>query len=358
MIMATTPSSRATAYRSPTCPATLLLALAGIVAADCGRAQDHPPLQKPTRRVAYRSFEGAERRLFPWPGERVTILTRAKDQDLAAMQALLTVCDDVYAFYADATGRSPQPRAPGETKLAIAEEAKTCGAGCGYLGTAGIEIMPEFLTVQLQTLAKGAAVDQVLPYEFGRNFWFYSDQLEYHEPQSTGTVTTGYAVLMRFWAIEALGREVGPFNGHPGAEFLAAVEALVDTYTATPKATWQTTLAVGSGIDNPMGLGATDLFASFLMRVRRDHADRRAAAAPAARREAVRAAARSEFVRQLWREVAQRPKAATSEAAVDNLVIACSLAADEDLVARFRDEWRFPVSAAAAATVARALRQK
>ena len=74
-----------------------------------------------------------------------------------------------------------------------------------------------------------------------------------------------------------------------------------------------------------MGLGATDLFAAFLFRLRRDNGG-------------------NKFIKALWHEVARRPKAATTQEAVDNFIIAASLAAGRDLTTQFTTQWRWPLS--------------
>jgi hypothetical protein len=86
-------------------------------------------------------------------------------------------------------------------------------------------------------------------------------------------------------------------------------------------------------------LNGTDLFASFCLRLARDHGGR-------------------EFVQRLWRTAGQRPAAISTQEAVDNFVIAASAAAGKDLSEHFAGRWRWPVSpdgrtaAAAAANAA------
>lgn len=291
--------------------------------ADAGA--ERPLLEVPEATVPYTSFDGARLDLHPWRGEAVAFLTRSRELDPATMTRLVEVFDAVHAFYREATGRLPRPARTFEGRLTIAEVEETCGAGCGYLGHTGIELMPATFAQLYDGVRRDGRIDQALPYEFGRNFWFLGDKLEYRGDDETGSVTTGYAVLMRFWALEAAGCGVGPFRGSSGDEFLAEVEGLAGLYEADRKASWKRTLAKGQGVPNRMGLGATDLFASFLMRARREslHAD---------------------FPTRVWRFAAAQPDAGRTEDAVDNLVVAASLAAGKDLSELFDDAWRFPVS--------------
>ena len=53
------------------------------------------------------------------------------------------------------------------------------------------------------------------------------------------------------------------------------------------------------------------------------------------------------FVQNIWKEVDKRPAAQTTQDAVDNFIIAASLAVDENLTTLFVDEWRWPLSQSA-----------
>ncbi len=300
-----------------------------------GSAQERRPdqplrelLTRPEETVAYESFEEQTRQLYPWVGDKVAFLTRSADLDVVTMTRLVEVFDGVYDFYQAATGRTPRRAKHLDGKLTIAEEPETCGAGCGYLGYTGIELTPEAFEELYQKLRVDGRVDQALPYEFGRNFWFYADRLEYAEEHDTGSITTGYAVLMRFWALEAVGCRVARFHDAEGDAFVTAVEGLVDAYEGDRRSTWKRTLRKGRGVDNALGLGATDLFASFLMRARRE-------------------SAHADFTTRIWRYAGHQPVAKSTEDAVDNLVVAASLAAQRDLSDLFKKRWKFPQSAAA-----------
>ena len=139
------------------------------------------------------------------------------------------------------------------------------------MGATGIELMPEYFRELYDGVAKHNEYDQALPYEFGRNFWFYSPQLAYKEGADAGSVVTGYAVFMRFPALDAAGVKLGPFRGRSGVEFRREVEGLVDRYVADRSLTWENTLRRGAAPPNPMDLNGTDLFASFCFRLCRDH---------------------------------------------------------------------------------------
>jgi hypothetical protein len=195
-------------------------------------------------------------------------------------------------------------------------------------GATGIELTPGCFRELYDGVAKRNEYDQALPYEFGRNFWFYSPQLAYKQGADSGSVVTGYAVFMRFPALAAAGVKLGPFRDRSGDEFRREVERLVDLYVADPSLTWENTLKVGAAPKNPMDLNGTDLFASFCFRLCRDYGGWK-------------------FAARLWQEAAKRPTAKTTQDAIDNFVLAGSLAAGKDLTLLFSRTWRWPVSESA-----------
>lgn len=283
--------------------------------------------------VAYTTFQGETRWLYAYPGRRLVLLLPDPYRDPAVVQRILSALDAAYDFYATATGATPKPLKTWEGRATLAVVDATCGAGCGYLGATGIELTRDTFEVLYQGVLTRNQFDQVPFYELGRNFWFYGDPLEYLTPHAQ-PVTTGYAVGMRFLAMEAAGVAGGPFRGVEFTGFRQEVESLVDRYRSDPSLNWANTLAVNRAPANSLGLGATDLFASFVLRLRRDYGG-------------------PEFVGRLWRAAGARPKALNTQAAVDNFVVASSVAAGRNLLGLFRNEWRWPVSAAAETELAR-----
>jgi hypothetical protein len=285
------------------------------------------PSKTPTQ-VAYRSFRGEETTRFAWMGEHVAFLTIQDDLDPVVMKKLCATFDQAYDFYIDATGTAPKPLKLHDGRLCIAEVQNTCGAGCGHIGATGIELMPQFFQVLYDGVKKRDEYDQVLPYEFGRNFWFYSKQLGYRDGDKDNAVVTGYAVFMRFASLDAAGVSLGQFRDRSGTDFRNQVMGLVDLYESDTSLTWENTIKVDRAPKNPMGLNGTDLFAGFCFRLAKQHGG-------------------SNFIRQLWKEVAKRPEAKTTQQAVDNFVLAASKAAGQDLTDLFTTTWRWPVSDAA-----------
>jgi PKD repeat protein len=280
-----------------------------------------------TNSVSYTSFDGKQYQLFPWTGSRVVILSRNLSLDPTVMAKWVSTMDSVYGYYFACTGRAPGVAKMLNGRSVIADVAATCGAGCGYLGATGIEILNANFDIIYNGILTRNQFDQVPFYEFGRNFWFYGDQLAY---KTNDPVTTGYAVLMRFMSLDATGVQGGPFIGNtvmPYAAFKDAVTTLVDQYTANTSLNWNNTLGANAGVPGGFG-GATDLFASFCMRLTRDYGGEK-------------------FIRNVWKYAGSRPAALTTQDAVDNFILAACAAADKNLTTLFVNTWRWPMSNAA-----------
>jgi hypothetical protein len=276
----------------------------------------------------YTTFDGKKVKLTAWTGKHVAILTKSEGLDPKLMGELCGTFDKIHAFYREATGREPAKAKLHRGLLTMAEVDQTCGAACGYLGATGIELTPGCFTDLYSGYQNGGTIDQAPPYEFGRNFWFYSPQLAYKKPVSDRSVVTGYAVFMRMAALDAAGAKLGPFRDKSGPEFRRIMESLVDLYEADTSLNWENTLKVDAAPKNPLGLNGTDLFASFCLRLTRDHGG-------------------LDFVKRLWKAAEALPAAKTTQDAVDNFVVAASKAAKKDLGELFAVKWRWPVSEAA-----------
>lgn len=294
------------------------------------------PVAAPETPVPYTSFTGSARELFPWVGEHVALLTQTRDHDPATMARLLGALDRAYEFCREGTGRQPMVFLEHEGRLPIAVEPDTCGKGCGMLGATGIELMPDRFEEVYRHMHTSGQLELTPAYELGRNYWFHADALEYHGDDRTGTVAAGWARIVGLWGVRASGHDLAPHQGGSGPEYLAEVRGLVDRYEADAAATWANTLRVGKSVTNPLELGASNLFASFLLRVEES-------------------SGRAEFPRRFLRAVDALPSATSTVEAVDNLVVAASRAAGTDLCGTFRERWHFPVSPAADRRVREAL---
>jgi PKD repeat protein len=278
---------------------------------------------------AYTAFDKNNYNLYSWEGKYVTILMRTPGLDATTMFNWARTMDSCYSFYKTATGQEPvkyQGITYFDNRSTIADVATTCGAGCGYLGFTGIEMQNAY-TDRMYNYVKQNLYDQELFYEFGRNFWFYSNQLQY---KSNDPVVTGFAIFMRFMAMDATKVSPAPFNSTPWTVFRSSEEGLVDMYTANNAYSWANTMGLGQGIQNQLGLGASDLIASFLMRLTNNYGG-------------------SSFVNNIWKQAALRPAAVTTQDAVDNFILASCAAANKNLTTLFTVTWRWPMSDSAKA---------
>ncbi|MBL9137714.1 MAG: DUF1565 domain-containing protein, partial [Verrucomicrobiales bacterium] len=277
--------------------------------------------------IPYTTFDGRLVTRALVKGQKVALLPSDPTLHPPTLDRIASALDRAYDAYLAAAGRPPQPYRMIQGLLPIAAVDQTCGAGCGYLESTGIELQQ----VTFDRLYNGALFrdqyDQTPFYELGRNFWLYESKIAYRESTAT-PISTGFAVFMRFYSMEAAGVAGGPINDVEFGVFKSAIEALVDDYLKSPSYQWGNTLAVNRAPTNPYQLNGTDLFASFLFRLRRDFGG-------------------NEFIQRLWRAVDARPVATNTQGAIDNFVVAASLAAQRNLISLFRQTWRWPVSQAA-----------
>lgn len=279
--------------------------------------------------TAYKDINGVTLNLFAWPGDKNAILSSSAALDPASMRSFLKIADAVYGYYADAVGKEPSLYVQYDGKATIAQVPSTCGAGCTYIGATGMELLsPPYFDNIFAEAAQGQ-VDQVLAYEFGRSFWLFGSQLEYKTPDNSSCIVTGYAVLMRYEAIDGLGlpgvsTTVAGYN-----QAYSETKALVDGYQADSSLSWNNTILNTAYRVPSNKYGCSDLFASFVMRLAQNYGGQT-------------------FVKALWKEALKRPAATTTQDAVDNFILAASAAANHNLTAVFHDTWRWPVSVSAA----------
>ncbi|WP_296381672.1 T9SS type A sorting domain-containing protein [Winogradskyella sp.] len=242
------------------------------------------------------------------------------------MNSWVTATDDTYTFYYSCTEQYPicyTNVTCFDSKSTIARVDATCGAGCAYLGWTGIELLNTYFDNTYTKILNDNQYDQAFFHEFGRNFWFYDNKLKY---TSNDPIVTGYAVFMRFMAIESLGLNGAPFNGLDFNTFKNQVWHLRVTYMADSTLNWTNTLGIGQGVPSS-GWGATDLFASFCFYLKENYGG-------------------MNWVQNVWKKAALRPAVNTTQDAVDNFIIASSQAANVNLVSLFK-YWKWTPSASA-----------
>ncbi len=229
--------------------------------------------------VTYTSFDDDVYNMVAYEGSHVAVLVpEGTSVDAAVMDRLLQAFDIGWEYYTDLTGREPVEFAEtlfhGKSTISIVES--TCGAGCGYLGFTGIEILSDFFGAGLETdfpwiegfydAALHDELQTIVYYELGRNFWFYFDQLGDYG------FTTGYAILNRYYAIETAASALGFYIQPVDVDIQnVSLPVVAETYFSDPSLDGLNTLGADTGVTNPTGLnGSADLGAA-LYRILREH---------------------------------------------------------------------------------------
>jgi hypothetical protein len=270
----------------------------------------------------YVTFQKDTLNLYKYEGTKTMILANTNNLDLNIMAKWTTAMDGTYDFYKFCTGRDPNFSTNItyiNNRSTIARVESTCGAGCGYLGATGIEIANTYFDDFYKQLKNNNQYDQLPFYEFGRNFWFYGSKLAYKD---NDPVTTGYAVFMRFMAMDNLGIQGANFLSWTFPDFKNDVKKLRISYMADPNLNWGNTLGVYQGVPDS-SLMATDLFASFCWYLKDTYGDC--------------------WLQNVWKYSGLRPDSITTQDAVDNFIIASSLAAKTNLTSLFQS-WKWPIS--------------
>lgn len=302
------------------------------------------PLKVGPFATTYRAIYGATLNLFAWPGTKTAVLTGSNTLDPTVMRKFITASDNTYNYYAKTVGKEPGVYVNYNGLATVAEipaSASTCGAGCTYIGSTGMEMWDPYFTWITSTIPNGS-YDQIMFYEYGRSFWLFP-QLSFATGDDNSCLVTGYAVLMRLRSLNALGLQ-GSFNSFAtGASDTANVAAgvanynalvtngtgLIDAYRADSSLTWSNTFLKNS-YKGAGGASCSDLFTSMVQQLARQYGD-------------------EAFIQALWKQVLLRPAAKTTQDAIDNFVLAASGAANYNLTDRFINTYKWPVSTAASA---------
>jgi hypothetical protein len=286
---------------------------------------------RPGAPFEYTEFGGSQEEVVPWVGTNVALLVPESESSSLkpkVMSEVVNALDSAWAEYELVTGQSPTPyfTHDGRDSVAVVRKDSACAgdAACSYLGETGTEIFKPYFETLYDGVQQNNQYDQALFYEFGRNFWFYGNSLAGTESPGTtygSTVTTGFAVFMRFRSMDATGTPGGPFNGTPFPTFEAQDWSLVYDYDSDLSDTFANTLAVGQ---SPGPNGGTDFLASILNLLTRYGGDC--------------------FLQHFLSDAASESAATSDDEAVTNFVNAATEAAGVNLGPFFYDYWGFPQS--------------
>lgn len=266
---------------------------------------------------------GVPLEMVPWKGEHVVFLTNTAELDGAVMADLLGKLDAGWQHYAKLTGQQPRlfKQIDGvPTIAAIPGGHLTCGYGCGYVGSTGIELSA-FYARDYENIKKNARnVPDYYFYEMGRNYYTFGNQ--------HSCFITGFAVFMRYVCMDKL-----ELTG--GKSTRKTIESAIDEYAKTdvPFLKAFTTLDGLSEKKNRLKISPSDqpvMYASAMLKLRKDHGG-------------------DEWVERFFKQLATCPtvKPDTKEAGLKqslNWLVAASCAAGKDLSPVFVDQWRMPMS--------------
>ena len=99
--------------------------------------------------LEYQSFKSNKEYLYPWKGRNIVMLSQKNNLDTAIMNKWVRSLDNAYDYYKNITGKVPNIISDKYyfNLRTIAQVNSTCGAGCGYIGSSGIEYLRSFFDV-------------------------------------------------------------------------------------------------------------------------------------------------------------------------------------------------------------------
>jgi len=274
------------------------------------------------RRVRYRGFFGAWENVTVYEDSLITLMvpdtTSASSTEVREIACRL---NQSWLYYLNATGRAPAPRVTmlevdGTTvpyqRPVLAVVLSTCGAGCGFIGTTGIEVGRGIWSETVANYRAGMETRAVFEYEMGRNFWLFGREL--HSPlpaEQSYHLATAFATIMGHLAGVAAGAPTS--RGNENVEWLQTFREGFQYYVADPDFTDLIQGgSLGEKIHGGVWLHLHDKYGPG-------------------------------FLGRFFRAVTQQPAAVNRDAAALNFVRAASSAAGEDLAPWFRSALKYPV---------------
>ncbi len=261
--------------------------------------------------------------MTPWMGEHIAYLTITDAFDHKVMEEFVATLDKGWQTYLDFTGKAPRMHRNVDGKSPIAAvpgNGLTCGAGCGYVGSTGIEAN-YFYTSTYKNLQKNPkGVPHLYFYEMGRNFFTFKNR--------HSCFTTGFAVFMRYVCIDTLKIE------DRDKRTRAVIEGAVDGF-AKGEMGFLKNFTNAHGLtekQNRLKTRPTDqpvMYASAMLKLWKELGD--------------------DWLKGFYRNVHTLPgaKAADKEGARVQSIgwyLAASVAAKKDLAPIFVDQWRLPLT--------------
>ena len=278
--------------------------------------------------IEYTAFNNIKYQLCPCVGRNVALLVPPSLYEISVLTTIVSKIDAAYDFYYLTNGQKPTLYFKYLTCSTVAVTDSSCGAGCGFLGATGIEMVTGFFNVLYNNVKNNNLYDQVVFYEMGRNFWFYRNKIEYVGLDEIANITTGYAVFMRFASMENVGVNGVNFGSQPFDTFKQNVINHFTIYLNNNSLSWRNTLKLGK---SATGGSPTTLVASMFFKLNSLFGE------PFAQ------TTENSFISKLWRAVKNTPNRLTTQGAIDNLVSAVSVASGTDAKVLFTS-WKFPLT--------------
>ncbi|MDG3003941.1 hypothetical protein [Paludisphaera mucosa] len=262
--------------------------------------------------------------MVPWFGRRVVLLTNSPRFDPAVIARFVGRLDAGWELYADLVGQVPRlhHHLEGRGTIAAVPGDLTCGGGCGYLGSTGIEVQYFYSDDYPLAVDQPKVFKNYYFYEMGRNYFLFSGQ--------HSQFATGFAVFMRHVCMELLKLDEAP--GDAGAEaWIRTLEGQIGSTDLTflRAFTMQGGLSEKELRHEKLKANQTDIYASAMMKLRREVGG-------------------DGWLRRFYQALAGCPeiKPDTPEGALKQGLIwyvAASTAARRDLGMLFVDRWRLPL---------------
>jgi hypothetical protein len=291
-----------------------------------------PAMVQPGEPIDYQPFaperwkeKGQSTRMTPWVGKNISFLTTSPDLDRKTMSVFLARLDQGWELYAKQIGRAPAPNRILRGKpiiAAVPDPSFTCGIGCGFMGTTGIEVGGFYSTDYGLVSKQPDTFPHYYFYEMGRNYWLFGEQLH--------SFATGFAVFMRYVCMDGL--QIRDTDASTRKVIEQAESRLNDTNLTFLQA-FTMTAGMSEKENRLRDLAPSDqpvMFASAMLRLRGEYGG-------------------DEWVTRFFRYLADCPRAGSDntpdsgQAQGLNWLVAASCAARHDLTPLFTNRWRLPV---------------
>ncbi|MBN1130037.1 MAG: carboxypeptidase regulatory-like domain-containing protein [Chitinispirillaceae bacterium] len=265
---------------------------------------------------------------YAWAGSRVAVLTKRPDLDPCVIRRMLTVLDSAYRYTAAVMAATPPIDRSFAGLLPVEEVSSTLFEG--EIGATGIEIGSAHFETLYDQVKTQNSFSQQLFFVLASNFNLYLDRFTHADnTRYRKAARRGFCVFMRFCIVEETGVTAAPYMDLAIDDYRAVLDGILDEYAGDTTLTFSTTLARDT-VPFP-GLQSEHLYAAMLLRLAKTYG--------------------TSFTENVWKCMAKRPVAASTQQAVDNWVLACCSAARANLAPLF-SAWKIPVSSSALAEAA------